>query len=232
MILKKHNAISSGFRGLFDGQVMIRERKGQVELCKAPVKRPGKPTSGQQKARDRFTEANIYYRWVVAVPELEALYIQARTGHKTVQNLAISDFYHAPEIESINLDDYKGQPGDIITINATDNFCVHKVLVCIYDADNQLVEKGEALQQGDTEYWDYTALCQHAGGGRVEVTARDLPENETKVVVELAEVQNTERETPGTRFMNYLVRPLCDRVDRKCGLVDMSFDDRFMSKPG
>jgi hypothetical protein len=48
--------------------------------------------------------------------------------------------------------------------------------VTVLDNDGKILEKGDAVQEGDSEWWKYA--LQHAG--RVLVEARDLAGNVTK----------------------------------------------------
>lgn len=182
MIQKKFNVISGGASGIFARQVMLRQRYGRLEICKVPCPRPGKGTKGQQAQRDRWKDAGNYYASVKTLG-LEQLYRHDLPWGWNVQNRAVSDFYHAPEIVSVDSSDYTGLPGEVLIINATDDFMVKQVTVAIYDHDNVLVESGRAKQLPDSEYWEYTATRVNNSGGRVEITATDHPGNEDKMVL-------------------------------------------------
>ncbi|UYQ94072.1 hypothetical protein MKQ68_03075 [Chitinophaga horti] len=186
MIRKNFNAISSGCSGIFARQVMQRIRRGQEEVCKVPVRRPGPGTPRQAEARKRFADANEYYRKVRRQPALNALYERSKTQRLSVQNLCVGDYFHAPEILEVDTSTYTGMPGNRVLIRATDDFCVKSVKVSVYDAEGVMVEEGEAFQLGDAEYWEFTASCMNIGGGYFIVSASDWPGNITSIEVPLA----------------------------------------------
>ncbi|WP_295121224.1 hypothetical protein [uncultured Chitinophaga sp.] len=178
---KLFNPISHGCSGKFGKHVVLRVRNGETLICAAPPPRPGKGTPAQEAARLRFSKANDYALMVMARPDLEPIYKAASTPAKSVHNLAVSDYFHAPEITALNISEYNGLPGDMIRIDAIDNFMVKSVSVSIYNQNNILVESGMAVQQAGAR-WEYaaTTLQEYTGGYRVCVAAKDYPGNETK----------------------------------------------------
>lgn len=183
MKITNYNAISSGASGMFDGQVVFRQRYGETIVCAAPRKRPGKGTPNQERARKRFTQSNHYYDRVRCFPELKALYTARRFKGRNEQQLAVSDFFHAPVVHHIDTDAYTGLAGDTITIHATDNFMVKTVAVSIYDSTNKLLESGYASKRGETDNWDYVATVDCLRACRIVAEAMDWPENKTGMEV-------------------------------------------------
>lgn len=182
MIQKHFNAISSGAKGMFARQVVLRYRYGQLEICKVPARRPGKGTPSQQAERQRWKDANEYYASAVRMPGVKERYKKGLPRGWNVQNRAVKDFYNAPEIKNVEGGHYTGLAGEVIRITAVDDFMVESVSVAIYDADNQLVEKGKAVHLGG-DNWEYTATRDNKGSGRIEIIAKDMPGNEDKMVL-------------------------------------------------
>lgn len=186
MILTGNNIINYGPSGMFDNQIVFRQRYGKIIGCKAPKKRPGKGTPNQQKARQRMTEANIYARKVKLMPGWSAFYEERLYNGRCVQHLAVSDYFHPPIIHHINTGSYRGRRGGLITVNATDNFKVKQVIVTVYNELGLVVESGDAVQIFGSDNWEYTAITKCNGVCRIEVKAMDLPGNVTMQEVEVA----------------------------------------------
>ncbi|WP_295123017.1 hypothetical protein [uncultured Chitinophaga sp.] len=199
MILRNYNAISSGATGQFAGQVVVRKRYGQIEITKMPCKRPGKGTEAQEAERQRWKGANDYYRRQVKFDKQRtALYKNDIPRDWNVQNRAVSDYYHAPEITDVNTTAYTGHRGDVIHVTATDDFMVERVHVAIYDINGELVEDGYALK-GEGDEWVYRARCNNKGGGRIEVVAGDMPGNEDRVLLQVKTEMEVILEAVGMR---------------------------------
>ena len=75
---------------------------------------------------------------------------------------------------------YKGLPGDIITVNARDNFEVVKVQVAIYSPADVLIEGGFAVANSDGISWNYviTQGNNEVSGSKIKATAFDMPGNQ------------------------------------------------------
>ena len=100
-------------------------------------------------------------------------------------NVAVADFFYAPDIHNVDVSDYTGQPGDIIRIQVTDNFMVKEVKVTITNADGSLVEEGNATPDAIGYQWMYTATTANNSldGDKIEITVSDLPGNVTQDAV-------------------------------------------------
>ena len=96
--------------------------------------------------------------------------------------MAVADFFHAPDIDEIDVTNYRGAVGDTIRIRATDDFKVKQVHVTISNADGSLVEQGDAVQQANEIDWLYTATTanESTAGDRIVIRASDKPGNITE----------------------------------------------------
>lgn len=94
-------------------------------------------------------------------------------------NKAFADAYHPPKINSIALNDYRGQKGDRIAIDASDNFKVVRIRVALVDEHNNVIEKGCARKYASGNKWSYKAKRDIADLSdlHVRVTAFDLAGN-------------------------------------------------------
>ncbi|UYQ95669.1 hypothetical protein MKQ68_11200 [Chitinophaga horti] len=171
MIQESFNAISTGARGKFGNQVVMYVRYGRLIIAKAPRKRPGRGTDGQERTKAQFKEGAAWSAKVRKSAALHAVYKAGLYDALNVHNLAIADFLQAPVIHAVEV----GDQG--IMVMATDNFKVAGVTVKIYNGKGQLVEGGKAVQEKDGT-WLYVPCKEQLDGCRILVSARDLPGNE------------------------------------------------------
>ncbi|UYQ93420.1 hypothetical protein MKQ68_25395 [Chitinophaga horti] len=183
MIQKGFNAISSGATGKFGNQVVKYFRYGKEIIAKAPCKRPGMGTPGQERTKGDFKKAALWSAHVRANAPLRARYQAARTGGKNVHNMAIADYLVAPVIHELSVK--KGK----VTVFATDNCFVAEVLVEVYSPDGVLLEAGQAADAGHDRF-TYIPRALPVGGSIV-VIVKDFPGNECRSEVLLSSEELT-----------------------------------------
>jgi hypothetical protein len=176
MSKSKNNVITRGATGTFGKQVVFSQRFGETIMSISPGKRDYPPTKNQQQTRDRFKRANDYAKAMHANEALNAVYKAAARPGLSAYNIAMSDAFKIPQIKGINSNMYTGNPGDIISIHAVDNFKVQSVSVTILNGKNEMLEKGKAIKDPDSDYWAYTTVAA-LKGSRLIVYASDLPGN-------------------------------------------------------
>lgn len=177
MAKSKNNVITHGLSGKIGDLLIFRQVHGQTVVSK--VAEPPTTTSEKQAAhRKRFQQAVLYAKAAVESPETGKLYKAAAKKGKRVFNLAVADFFNAPDIDSIDVSEYSGNAGDRILVTATDDFAVKSVSVRIVNADGSLVEDGEAVQSTGA-LWIYTAAQNNENleGDKIVITVADLPGN-------------------------------------------------------
>ena len=137
------------------------------------------PTAGQLAQRERFHDAVLYGKMVMADPETKALYEEAaRAKGRPVFSLTVADFFNAPSVDEVDLSGYNGAVGDTIVIRAHDDFDVRGVNVALTEAEGGAIESGAAVETPpEGGRWVYTATAAVATGTtvRIAVTAQDLP---------------------------------------------------------
>jgi hypothetical protein len=177
MAKSKQNLVTFGLSGKLGDLLVFRQVGGQTIVSMAPE--PPKTVSEKQAAhRKRFQQAMVYAKSAVESPETGEKYKAAAKKLQTPVNVAVADFFNAPDIENIDLTEYSGNEGDKIRITVSDDFAVKYVKVRIINADGSLVEEGEAvLSAGDL--WIYTAVQnnENLSGDKIVITASDLPGN-------------------------------------------------------
>jgi hypothetical protein len=183
----RNNFIVHGLTGTFEGIGTFHTRGRKTFLRKLRAK-PSVPDSKEQVAvKKRFAEYIKYAKTAIKDPEIKAAYARAAKPGRTAFNRAVTDASHPPKIGKIDTDKYHGQPGDQLIIEATDDFKVIAVQICIHNASGHLIEQGEAIIQINTVDWLYvvTVANELFAGSRITATATDLPGNKTSLTVTL-----------------------------------------------
>ena len=180
MAESKNNVVTHGLSGMVGGILVFRKHGDKTIVASVPSKRAGEPTERQKKQQERFQEATLYGQTALSDPTMKAEYKAAAQTGQTAFNVAVADYFNAPNIKDVDVSLYTGKSGDLITIKATDDFRVTSVSVAIYNEDGSEVEHGVAVQKNKVE-WVYTATADNPSlsGDKIVITASDLPGNET-----------------------------------------------------
>jgi len=173
------NLVLYGASGRLGEMLVVRQRGGQTILAAAPGESTAEPSAAQLAQRERFQQAVVYAKAQIADPETAAEYAEKATANRSAYNVAVADFFRAPDIDEVDLRDYSGAVGDTIRVRATDDFQVAQVTVEIRNADGSLVELGAAVRQPNELDWVYTATADNPSleGDRILVRASDRPGN-------------------------------------------------------
>lgn len=179
---KATNALTQGLSGKVSGLVFRQNANGTVSVGDAPRPSSKAPTAGVLAQRQKFQQAAFYGRAMQQDPALKAAYetgLDANTN--SAYTVAVADFLNAPNITAVDFAAYRGQPGDIITIQATDDFALAEVRVLIQNPDGTTVEEGPAAPDPDGYTFRYTATTANKSlaGDKITVTATDRPGNAT-----------------------------------------------------
>jgi len=183
MAIVNKNLITKGLSGMLGGTLVFR-RVGNRTIVSTAPSTTKEPTLAQQNQRDKFQHAVLYAKAQMADPTTKADYEAAAKGNglPNAYNIAVADFFNAPDIMGVDLTHYAGNISDTITVQVTDDFKVKSVSVEILDPGGTLVETGSAVIQANKLDWVYTATAANAkiSGSKITVKASDLPGNETK----------------------------------------------------
>jgi hypothetical protein len=188
MARQKGNSVMHNTRGMFNKQVVFKERAGKIYVAGPPnTKGDRKPTATQQVVRNRFKYASDFAKMAVADVDLKAAYEKAANKSQTAYNVAMKDALNPPVVTEIFTNGYRGEAGDSIVIQATDDFKVNEVKVSIFNSLGELIERGDAVQTPKKLSWSYTVTQANAilPGTKIKVSAYDIPENEGSLEVTL-----------------------------------------------
>jgi hypothetical protein len=177
---KVHNHIFvRGLSGTIVDQFVIHQtRSGKTIVANRPRFDDHRQFTEKEKShQDAFREASNYARFA----ENEPLYFEMAKGTgSTAYNIAISDWFGSPTVLQINVDHWTGKIGQTIRVKARDNVKVVRVSLVIRDANNNILEAGEAVRSEEgSVWWDYTtqSVITMTPFPTVEATAQDLPGN-------------------------------------------------------
>ncbi|WP_343306732.1 hypothetical protein AAHN97_06430 [Chitinophaga niabensis] len=180
---QNRNSIMRGASGALGEELVFRQRAGKTVISLPPVPREDNPTGDQVEVRSKFKEANRYAKTATADPALKVAYkAKARPGMSAF-NVAMVDFFKAPEILEVDVTTYTGLSGEPILIMATDDFKVKSVKVSILNIEGEEIESGEAMAHPESDdFWTYTTTAANPDGasGIIKVEVSDLPGNLTK----------------------------------------------------
>jgi hypothetical protein len=184
MALVRQNIVMQGLSGTLGEQLVIKVAKGGRTIVSV------KPTfdenrafsAAQQEQQQAFREAVAYAK----EQKDNQIYIAKAEGtSKNAYNLAMADWFHAPEILEINLDGWSGEAGQVLRIRVQDDVQVQHVEVMIMDEADTLLEQGSAVDVGAL-WWEYTTTGTASGNPKVVVAALDIPEHMTQVTEQKA----------------------------------------------
>jgi hypothetical protein len=186
MAESKNNVITHGLSGKID-LLVFRQRNGKTLVSKAP-KEITQTSLAQEQVKQRFQQAVIYAKAAIANATTKEAYDSKAEAGQSAYNVAIADFFNAPDIQAIDVSAYTGAVGSKIGIKVTDDFKVEQVYVQIVNADGTLVEQGNAVADANGLDWLYTATINNASltGDKIIVTATDKPGNDTNLEKTLA----------------------------------------------
>ena len=167
------------------GETVFKQVNGETIMSSKPSKRKTPYSPDEIEVQERFLDARDYAKDVKLDPALLALYKEAaEAAGKSVYMLCRDDWYKPPRISRLEISDYNGQVGDVITFKVRDAIGAKKAIVTLSDdEEGTLIEKGlAALQIEGTTKWTYTATKPVQAGMtvRVQVQAYDYPGNMTE----------------------------------------------------
>ncbi|UYQ95507.1 hypothetical protein MKQ68_10385 [Chitinophaga horti] len=160
---------------------VYRGREGKMLVCELPLECVLPVIDYKGKVTRTLAKAVAYAKNVIANFNFKSIYSSLCRGRRSPYARAISDFFNVPVIRKARLKRYRGEVGDRIGMLVEDDTMVTAVSVCIYNAKGELIEGGPAIIEGESPIWVYTATERNPGarGGRIEVTAADMPGNIT-----------------------------------------------------
>ena len=171
----RNNIVIKGLSGSLGDQLVLKQDKaGRTIVSVKPDFDPNHEFSAAQKeVQEHFREATAYAK----TAKTNEVYVAKADGAAhSAYNVAVADWFHAPEVLELDASAWDGQAEQVIRIKAMDDVQVTAVSVVITTAADVVVEQGQAIQ-ADGLWWEYTTSADFTAPGqpKVIVTARDLP---------------------------------------------------------
>lgn len=170
-ILGANDKLDGPLRGFktHSGKTLIAHKPMFGDNCKHP--------KTQKTQKIAVLEATTYANFA----RMQEVYVkEARRTNTTAYYIAIADWFDAPRVREINVDDWTGEIGQRIHVKARDNVLVTRVSIVIRDVQENVLEMGEAVPSGSGgPWWTYTtkSLVRMTPFPSVEATVYDLPGN-------------------------------------------------------
>ena len=165
------------------GGTLVFRKVGNKTVVSTVPSTSKEPTEAQQAQRVRFQQAVLYAKAQMAEPVIKAEYESKAkgVGAPNAYNIAVADFFNAPDILEVDVSKYTGQVNEPIRVKVTDDFKVMEVSVEIFNPDGALVEKGLAIKQANNLDWIFTSTVMNntIAGDKIVIKASDLPGNIT-----------------------------------------------------
>jgi hypothetical protein len=164
------NPAAGRLSGMIGDLVFALSKNGKVTVRRRPVRKTEKK-AGEIANQEGFIRAVAYAKAVWnSQPELQAKYnAAAQPQGRQGFNLAKADFRLPPKIGDVDLSGYRGNPGDVIRVVATDDFEVKEVVLVLRYLNEELIEQGAAVLDNGT--WSYRAQTQVPAGETITVEA-------------------------------------------------------------
>lgn len=134
----RNNIIIQGLSGSLGEQLVIKQDKaGRTIVAVPPSVDPNRTfTEAQLERQERFKEATVYAK---DARTQEVYQEKAEGTPQTPYNVAMADWFHAPEVQEIDMEGWTGAAGGIIRIKAVDDIQVTQVNVIITNHDGGTV---------------------------------------------------------------------------------------------
>ncbi len=171
----RNNIIIQGLSGSLGSQLVIKQDKaGRTIVAVPPSVDPNRVfTPAELERQGKFRDASVYAR---GAKDAEVYADKANGTPLNPYNVAIADWYHAPEIKEVDASAWNGAVGQVIRIQAVDDVKVMQVNVVITDNLGAVLEQGAAMQ-AEGAWWQYMTTATAPDSPRIVATARDLPGN-------------------------------------------------------
>ncbi|MCE9645288.1 MAG: hypothetical protein K8S20_04750 [Chloroflexi bacterium] len=169
----RNNIVIKGLSGSIGDQLVIKQDKaGRTIVAASPADDPNRVfTAAQRQVQEKFREASAYAK---EAKDQEVYVEKAKGTPKIPSNVAMADWFHAPEVTEIDASAWHGGVGETIRVRAVDDVQVTQVQVVITDSAGAVLEQGPAAP-ADGNWWTYTTKATASNGPRVIASARDLP---------------------------------------------------------
>ncbi len=139
-----NNLIVQGLSGSLGNQIVIRQGKGGQTIVSAKPANATRTFNLTQLAQQEAFHNAIAY---AKSAKDENIYLTKAQGTTlSAFNVAVADWFNAPEVLEIDTENWTGAVGQVIRVKAQDDIQVTRVHVQIADTQGNFLEEGAAVQ--------------------------------------------------------------------------------------
>ncbi|MGA3014400.1 MAG: hypothetical protein ABSD71_10240 [Bacteroidales bacterium] len=187
MAISFNNVVTRYYSGRV-GDIVLKNYGGKSVMTKRPDCSKVIKTARQLVLMNKFARGVKFGQFAKDNPALCENYNKKRPD-LSPYHAAISDFMTRPVIERVDVSDYQGHPGDVVTVSAWDKWNIEGVGIVIFNALGDVIEFGAAVPRefsGNME-WDYTATVEDVDykSCRILVRVKDRPGNVVESEVDI-----------------------------------------------
>ena len=178
----KDNIVTEGMSGKLGNKIVFRNVGGKTIVAKRPTPSGKEDTEEQKKHKLRFRTGAIYAKKAIQDPILREAYGARAKPGQSPYNVAMADFFNAPEIIEVDLSFFTGVKGSPLVVQVVDDHEVIEVKVAIYDPQGGLLEEGPATLHENGINWVYTTqkAITTISGHTLSIQATDQPGNKVE----------------------------------------------------
>jgi hypothetical protein len=179
MAESNENVFTMSTKGMVGKQMVFSQRAGKTFMGKRPAPSRNAVLPQSQAIRDKFKLATLYAKKQILDPVIKAAYQAAAGPRASAYTKAVTDYLVSPEIRKIKTALYTGAIGSKLSVTAVDDFKVVRLTVSIRNANGDLLETGEAVEDPIKIDWVYTSTVLNAAvqGTTITAEAFDTPGN-------------------------------------------------------
>jgi len=108
MAKQSNNVVTHGLSGKVGDLLVFSQRGGKTVVSKVPQKRKGGDSELQKEHKRKFQRAVLYAKSALTSPDLQEAYGKSAKKGQTAYNVAVADFFHAPDIHQVDVSNYTG----------------------------------------------------------------------------------------------------------------------------
>ena len=187
MAISFNNVVTRYYSGRV-GDIVLKNYGGKSVMTKRPDCSKVIKTARQLVLMNKFARGVKFGQFAKDNPALCENYNKKRPD-LSPYHAAISDFMSRPVIERVDVSNYHGLPGNIVTVSTWDKWSIEGVSMVIFNVLGEVVECGAAVPgqfSGNME-WDYTATVENVDykSCRILVRVKDRSGNVVEADVDI-----------------------------------------------
>ncbi len=138
MAYVKKNIVTEGLSGKLGNNIVFRNVGGKTIVTVKPDTSKRTDSEAQKQHKRRFRAGTINAKKASQDPIIREGYAAKVKPGQSPYNIALADYFNAPEINEVDLSFFRGTKGSPVLVQVTDDYLVTEVKVAIYDPQGGL----------------------------------------------------------------------------------------------